>query len=81
MKIIVIKKIAKRRINPHIKAGSLETICAVLDEYNGIPIKEIASYAFQYNLKIENLYLSDNIIKIGEYAFECCNNINKITKS
>ena len=39
MKTIVTKKIASKRISPHISDESFETIWAVLEEYRGIPDK------------------------------------------
>ena len=45
------------------------------DTYEGLPIKEIESYAFEGNESIKTLSTSENIEKIGDRAFANCTNL------
>ncbi len=53
-----------------------DTDIIIPEQYNGLPVIEIAPYAF-YNLRsLENVILPDSIEKIGENAFSGCYSIN-----
>lgn len=53
-------------------------ILSIPDTYNGLPVVEIAREVFEYNTKIKELYVSENIKTIGYAAFYNCSSLEKI---
>ncbi len=51
------------------------------DEIDGIPIVEIAPYAFANRKELVGIRLSSGIREIGKYAFYRCNNLKKMILS
>ncbi len=51
------------------------------DTINDLPVYKIADNVFQNQATIKNVYLSDNIIEIGEKCFEGCVNMESCTLS
>lgn len=48
-------------------------------EINGLPVKEIASYAFQKENSIVSVEFPSSLTRIGEYAFYECENLLSVT--
>ena len=49
-----------------------DEIISIPDTYKGLPVLEIGSNAFYNNADITEIYLSDNVISVGDYAFNGC---------
>lgn len=45
------------------------------EEYYGLPVTRIESYAFEYKSDLKSITLSKNITSIGEYAFRGCSGL------
>ncbi len=67
-----------------------ETEVVVPAYYNGLPVTEIADYAFAadeedggslVNLNLKSVSLPDTVTKIGDLAFECCSALETVTFS
>ena len=48
---------------------------SIPEEYDGIPITEIASYGFAFCSDLEEIYIPDSIETIGYNAFSFCDNL------
>lgn len=53
-------------------------VLSIPDTYEGLPVVEIASNAFYENTTLKAIYISENITKIGSYAFYGCNKVEKV---
>ena len=52
-----------------------DTSVVIPSSYNGLPVVEIGSYAFQNDVFIEGVYAPDSITKVGSYAFSGCSGL------
>ncbi len=50
----------------------------VLDEFNNLPVTQIADHAFSGNSKVKEIILPECITTIGKYAFSGCTNLKNI---
>ncbi len=48
-------------------------------EYDGLPVKGIDDYAFEYEEGIRSITIGENVRHIGEYAFGNCRGLTEIT--
>lgn len=61
------------------KYSGSDSAVTVPDWYNGLPVTEIGSSAFQGNTAIASVSLPSTIEGIGAAAFKGCTNLNKVT--
>ena len=52
-----------------------DTRVVIPSSYNGLPVVEIESYAFQNDAFIEGIYVPDSVTKVGSYAFSGCSGL------
>ena len=52
-----------------------DTSVVIPSSYNGLPVVEIGSNAFQNDAFIEGVYVSDSVTKVGSYAFSGCSGL------
>ncbi len=52
-----------------------DTSVVIPSSYNGLPIVEIRSYAFQRDAFIEGIYVPESVTKVGSYAFSGCSGL------
>lgn len=55
-----------------------DTRVVIASDYEGLPVKEIASYAFVGNGYMEELVIPNSVEAIGKSAFEGCNSLKKL---
>lgn len=51
----------------------------VLDQYKGLPVKEVGSRAFFDCVNLEKVHLGRNVITLNDYAFYNCKNLSDVT--
>ncbi len=56
-----------------------ETTVTVPDWYNGLPVTEIGSGAFQGKTGVKAVSLPSTIVRIGASAFKGCSSLSKVT--
>ena len=62
-----------------VEYNGVETNVFLASSYNGVPVKEIAEYAFSDGNKLTNIIIPDSVQTIGRFAFEGCFNLTKLT--
>lgn len=80
----------KNPINPKVSISAVGDHCIVTGYkvnqrvlvipayFNDLPVTHIDTIAFKDNTLIEELYLPDTLVEIGERAFEGCTNLKKV---
>ncbi len=56
-----------------------KTTVEILDNYNGLPVKEVGNCAFEGCNQIKEVKLGKNITTLGYSCFVGCNNLEKVT--
>ena len=56
-----------------------DVVLVIPENYNGLPVIEIAEKAFYQNKQIVSVHIPKTVQKIGNKAFSECNNLNNIT--
>ena len=56
-----------------------DTDIVIPAEYNGLPIKQIASYAFENCSNLTSVTIPDSVTSIGSYALRGCRSLTSIT--
>ena len=56
-----------------------EAELVIPDEYDGLPVTGIASNAFESNKQLIVVIIPDSVTSIGEYAFNGCSSLERIT--
>ncbi len=54
------------------------TLVVIPDEINGLPVKEIGDYAFEYCGSLKSIEIPDLVTSIGDGAFEGCSSLKSI---
>ena len=55
-----------------------DTSVVIPSSYNGLPVVEIGSYAFQNDAFIEGIYVPDSVTKVGSYVFSGCSGLTVV---
>ncbi len=53
-------------------------VLSIPDEYEGLPVLEIADNAFSGNLDVTEIYVGDNVQTVGKSAFSNCKNVRTL---
>lgn len=59
--------------------GRLTENVVIKEYFQGLPVKEIADYAFKDCYSMESISIPNSIEKIGKYAFQGCTSLKSIT--